>query len=407
MNFELTLEQKEAKIRFRKFVDKYVVPNAATYDRLEETPLELIKAMANEGYLSALIPSKYFAKAAESNNRDDRGENIDDDSCANISKEMDSLTWGLLCEEIGHASGSLVSLLTVHSMVIQALLKWGTEAQRSHWLPLLATGEVIGGFGLTEVKTGSDAKNAQTTAVQDGDSYIINGQKKWISFGQVARLFLILAQVDGKATAFLIEREREGFSTEPIKGMLGFRSAMLATLNMNNCRIPASNMVGKIGFGFSHVAGTALDQGRYCIAWGCLGLAQGCVDASLAYSTERKQFGVSLKEHQLIQELIADMITQTQASRMLCYNAAFLKENKDPSLIMETSMAKYFASRTALKVASDAVQIHGANGCSDSYPVERHFRDAKIMEIIEGSNQMQQIIISRYGYQRYLSSQSK
>ncbi len=369
MNFELTEQQKESKIRFRQFVDKYIVPNASAYDRSEQTPIELIKAIAQEGYLGALVGEK-----------------------------MDPLTWGVLCEEIGHASGSLVSLLTVHSMVIQALAKWGTAEQKNQWLPYLETGKIIAGFGLTEVKTGSDARNAQTTAVKDGESYILNGQKKWISFGQVANLFLILAQVEGKATAFLVEREREGFSTTPIKNMLGFRSAMLASLEMNNCRIPASNMVGRIGFGFSHVAGTALDQGRYCIAWGCLGLAQGCVDASLAYSTERKQFGVSLKEHQLIQELVADMVTQTQAARMLCYHAAYLREIKDPSVIMETSMAKYFASRVALKVASDAVQIHGANGCSDAYPVERHFRDAKIMEIIEGSNQMQQIIISRYAY---------
>ncbi|MBF0468716.1 MAG: acyl-CoA dehydrogenase family protein [Desulfamplus sp.] len=380
--------------------------------------------MAEEGYLGALVPADYAGKKRddeavtgkvstlsliETSKVDTRSltESTDSTNLTGEHKEMDALTWGLLCEEVGHASGSLVSLLTVHSMVIQAIVKWGTQEQRNHWLPRLASGEVIGGFGLTEVKIGSDARNAQTTATLDGDSYILNGQKKWISFGQVADLFLILAQVEGKATAFLVEREREGFSTEPIKGMLGFRSAMLAGLDMDNCRIPARNMVGKTGFGFSHVAGTALDQGRYCIAWGCLGLAQGCLDASLEYSSERKQFGVPLKEHQLIQELIADMITQTQAARMLCYNAAFLKENKDPSLIMETSMAKYFASRTALKVASDAVQIHGANGCSDTYPVERHFRDAKIMEIIEGSNQMQQIIISRYGYQRYQAALPK
>jgi len=396
MNFELTAEQQEAKIRFRKFVAKNIAPHASEYDRCEETPIELINAMAQEGYLGALVPARYADQEVVYGSIESKS-----------SHEMDPLTWGLLCEEVGHASGSLVSLLTVHSMVIQSLLKWGTEAQRNCWLPPLSSGKVIGGFGLTEIRIGSDARNGETTAVQDGDFYVLNGQKKWISFGQVANLFLILAQVEGKSTAFLVERERKGFSTEPIKGMLGFRAAMLAELKMDNCRIPASNMVGKIGFGFSHVAGTALDQGRYCIAWGSLGLAQGCVDASLAYSTERKQFGVSIKEHQLIQEMVADMITKTQAARMLCYNAAFLKENQDPSLIMETSMAKYFASRTALKCGSDAVQIHGANGCSDRYPVERHFRDAKIMEIIEGSNQMQQIIISRYGYQRYLSSQPK
>ncbi|MBF0210007.1 MAG: acyl-CoA dehydrogenase family protein [Desulfamplus sp.] len=396
MNFELTPEQRDAQIKFRQFVDRYVAPNAAEYDRNQRTPIELVKIMADEGYLGALVPSTYLTKQDDTSNQ-----------AANKMQEMAPLTWGILCEEVGKASGSLVSLLTVHSMVIQTLIKWGTKEQRDKWLPLLATGKVIGGFGLTEAKVGSDAKNAQTTAIKDGDNYILNGQKRWISFGQVANLFLILAQVDGKATAFLVEREQDGFSTEPITGMLGFRSAMLATLNMENCQIPASNMVGKIGFGFSHVAGTSLDQGRYCIAWGCVGIAQGSLEASLSYSTQRKQFGVSLKEHQLIQELVADMITQTQAARMLCYNAAFLRQSKDPSVIMETSMAKYFASRTALKVASDAVQIHGANGCSDSYPVERHFRDAKIMEIIEGSNQMQQIIISRYGYQKYLSNQPK
>ncbi len=380
---ELNAAQKAAQVKFREFVYQHITPTAAECDRLQETPIELIQTMVKEGYLGAMVPKQYGGEG------------------------MDALTWGLLCEEVGHESASLLSLLTVHTMVIQALIKWGSEELRNHWLPRLANGETIGGFGLTEIKTGSDARNTATVAVADGggggggDGYRLNGRKRWISFGQISNLFLILGQVEGQPTAFLVERERDGFSSEPISGMMGFRSAMLAELHMDDCWIPANNIMGRPGFGFSHVIGTALDQGRYCIAWGCLGLAKGCLDASLAYTAEREQFGVSIKEHQLIQEMIADMITQTQAARMLCYNAACLKEKGDPSLIMETSMAKYFASRAAVKIAGDAVQIHGANGCSDQYPVERYFRDAKIMEIIEGSNQMQQIIISKYGYQRY------
>ena len=225
-----------------------------------------------------------------------------------------------------------------------------------------------------------------------------DGRKRWISFGHSANLFLILAKADGKAAAFLVERGTDGFSTEPITGMLGFRSANIADVHLRGCRVPGDHLVGRIGFGFSHVASAALDHGRYCIAWGCLGLSQAALEASLDYTNTRTQFGALLKTHQLIQEMIADMFTQISAGRMLCYRAAYLKAQGDPKLIMETSIAKYFTSRMAVKVALDAVQIHGANGCSDAYPVQRYLRDAKVMEIIEGSNQMQQIIISKHGY---------
>jgi alkylation response protein AidB-like acyl-CoA dehydrogenase len=176
---------------------------------------------------------------------------------------------------------------------------------------------------------------------------------------------------------------------------------MIAKVFMNECRIPAENLVGRVGFGFSHVASTALDHGRYCVAWGCLGLGQACLDACLSYTSERKQFGSFLKGHQLIQQMIAEMITNLKAARLLCYHAGYLKDKGDPSLIMETSIAKYFASRMVNKIADDAVQIHGANGCSSDYPVQRYLRDAKIMEIIEGSTQMQQIIIAKSGYHNF------
>lgn len=383
MDLELSPAQQQARAAFRAFADSQIAPFAEQHDREQRMPQSLIDEVARLGYLGGVVPAQYGGAG------------------------MDTLTWGLLCEEIGRASASLLSLFTVHGMVAQALIKWGTDAQRERWLPRLATGELIGAFGLTEPNIGSDASNIESTAVLDGEQWIVNGHKRWISFGQSGTLFLIIAKVDGKATAFLVERSTAGFSTEAITGMLGFRSAMLADVYLDNCRIPKENLLGRPGFGFSHVAGAALDHGRYCIAWGCLGLAQAGLDASLAYTTERIQFGVPLKSHQLIQQMVADMVTEIGAARMLCYRAAFLKQQGDPSLIMETSIAKYFASRVAVKVAGDAVQIHGANGVSDRYPVQRYLRDAKIMEIIEGSNQMQQIIISKYAYQDHALQQNR
>ncbi|MBF0135024.1 MAG: acyl-CoA dehydrogenase family protein [Magnetococcales bacterium] len=378
MEIELNEAQREAQARFRAFIQAHVTPVAEENDRQENTPPDLIQKLAQEGYLGALIDQKYGGGA------------------------VDILTWGLLCAEIGRASASLLSLLTVHSMVIQVLNKWGSEEQRQTWLPKLASGEVIGAFGLTEPNIGSDAKSIETQAATHADGYLINGEKRWISFGQMARLFLIFAQHEGKIAAFLVERERNGFSTEPITGLLGFRSAMLARVHMRECVIPATNLMGRIGFGFSHVGSTALDHGRYCVAWGCLGLTEACLDASLEYTEKRYQFGATLKNHQLIQEMIAEMIVGIRAARLLCYQAAFLKQRGDPSLIMETSIAKYYTSRLAMRAANDAVQIHGANGCSSDFPVQRYLRDAKVMEIIEGSNQMQQIIISKVGYQEHL-----
>jgi len=373
----LSEAQRQARDGFRAFVDEYVMPVADEHDRQQATPPELIERMAKMGYLGGIVPAQYGGGG------------------------MDALTWGLLCEEVGRGSASLLSLLTVHGMVCQALIKWGTDAQRQRWLPLLATGERIGAFALTEPNVGSDAASIESTATAEGENWRIDGRKRWISFGQAANLLLVIAKVEGKAAAFLVERGTEGFSTEPITGMLGFRAAMLADVFLDGCRVPGDHLVGRVGFGFSHVAGAALDHGRFCVAWGCLGLARGALEASLAYTSERKQFGAPLKNHQLIQELVADMITQVGAARALCRQAAALKQAGDPALIMETSIAKYFTSRVAVKAASDAVQIHGANGCSDRYPVQRYLRDAKIMEIIEGSNQMQQIIIAKHGYHAF------
>jgi glutaryl-CoA dehydrogenase (non-decarboxylating) len=378
INFDLTIEQKSAQTQFKNWFDEHIAPFADQLDEQQETPAELIETLAKVGYLGALVPKKYGGS------------------------EMDHLTWGLLCEEIGRTNASLLSLFTVHSMMIQAILKWGTDDQKNKWLPKLATGEVIGAFGLTEPNIGSDARHIESAAIkQDDGSYILNAQKRWISFGGTATLFVIFAQVDNQPAAFLVERSMNGFKSETIKGMLGFRSANIANISIKDVHIPASHVLGRPGFGFSHIASSALDQGRYCIAWGCVGLAQASLEASMSYAGSRHQFGKPIVEHQLIQEMLTEMIVQTKAARMLCLNAAYLKIKGEPALIMETSTAKYFASRVAVMASNSAVQIHGANGCSADYPVQRFFRDARIMEIIEGSTQMQQIIIARAGFQQH------
>ena len=380
MQIELTDTERASRDKFRAFTREFVLPYAREFDRAEEIPDELIQELGKRGYLGALVPEKYGGQG------------------------MDSLTWGLLCEEIGRGSASLVSLLTVHSMVIQGLNRWGSEEQKAHWLPKLASGKTIGAFALSEPDIGSDAAHCKTEARVDGEDYLLSGEKRWISFGQIADLFLVLGGVDEQSTAFLVESDSSGFERRPISGMMGFRSAMLASLHLDGCRVPEANLVGRPGFGFSHVAGTALDHGRFCIAWGALGLIEACISASLDYAETREQFGSPLKDHQLVKAMIADMLVQSRAARLMCYNAAGLKERGSPSLIMETSIAKYFSSRAAVQVALDAVQIHGANGCTEDYPVARYLRDAKVFEIIEGSNQIQQIIIAKYGHQEHARS---
>ncbi|MBW4434629.1 MAG: acyl-CoA dehydrogenase family protein [Pelatocladus maniniholoensis HA4357-MV3] len=380
MHIELTPQQKDSKITFRKFVDEEIIPYADKADREEHTPKILIDKLAQQGYLSAILPKNNFGIG------------------------MDMITYGMLNEEIGRGCSSLRSLLTVHSMVSHAIVKWGSKLQKEYWIPKLASGEAIGAFCLSEPNVGSDANKVETTAKFAGDCYLLNGKKKWITYGQIAEIFLIFAKCEGQSTAFIVERDTPGLSVKPIVGILGTRASMLAELNLENCKISKNNIVGKQGFGFSHVASLALDYGRYSVAWGSVGIAQACLEACVQYTNQRKQFDAYLKSHALIRQMITEMLTNVKAARLLCYQAGYLKDVSNPRSIMETSIAKYFASIIANKAANDAVQIHGGNGCSSDYSVQRYFRDAKVMEIIEGSTQMQQITIADYAYQENLSN---
>lgn len=375
MTMELTRQQQESQEDFRAFVQAEIQPEADRYDREERVPLEIIQRMARRGYLGAIIPREYGGS------------------------EMDMVTFGLLNEAIGRGCSSLRSLLTVHSMVAYAILRWGSSEQKARWLTRLASGETIAAFGLSEPEVGSDAKNIKTTATPDEHGYRLLGRKKWMTYGQIAHLFLIFARNGSNISAFLVERETAGFAVNPIFGLLGTRASMVAELLLEDCWIPAENLLGGRGFGLASIASSALDIGRYCVAWGSVGIIRACLEDSLLYSSQRQQFGASLNQHQLIQKMLTEMITNLSAARLLCLQAGLTKQQGDPATIMQTWIAKYFASVNAVQAANDAVQIHGANGCSSDYSVQRYMRDARIMEIIEGSTQIQQITIAGMGYQ--------
>lgn len=375
MLLELNDTQKAYQAQFRAFVDQHIVPVANELDQEESTPQALIAVVAEQGYLGAILPTEVGGLG------------------------MDMISFGLLNEEFGRGCSSLRSLLTVHTMCGQAIARWGTEEQKAFWLPKLARGEKIGAFALSEPNIGSDAKNVQTTAREEAEHYVLNGKKKWITYGQIADVFLFFAQVDDKPTAFLLEKDAPGLTITPIKGIYGTRASMLAELHMEECRIPKSALLGRVGFGFPYVALGALDYGKYSVAWGAVGVGQACLEASLQYTSERKQFDQYLKDFQLIQEMLTEMVTNVKAARLLCLQAGYLRDKGDSRAMNETAIAKYFASRMANKVANDAVQIHGANGMSMDYPVQRYLRDTKVSEIIEGSSQMQQMVIAQYGHQ--------
>jgi glutaryl-CoA dehydrogenase (non-decarboxylating) len=372
MHLEFTAQQQEARNAFRAFARGELMPYADQYDRQERIPLTVIEKMARQGYLGALLSSQWGGVG------------------------MDMITFGILNEEIGSACSSTRSLLTVHSMVSYAILKWGNKQQKVAWLPRLAHGECIGAFALSEPGVGSDIKSIETKAVSHPSHYVLEGQKKWITGGQIADVFLLFAKVQGKLVAFLIERNTPGLIIKPISHMLGTRASMLAELHLQNCAISKDNIIG--GSSLAPVAQSALDIGRYSVACGSVGIAQACLDATLDFTSKRKQYGTALKEHQLIRRMVTDMVTQVKAARLLCYSAGYLKDQGSPDAFFETFIAKYFASTAAMKIANDAVQIHGALGCSDESSVQRYLRDAKVMEIIEGSTQIQQISIAEYAY---------
>ncbi len=372
----LTPEQAAARGAFRAFFEARVAPFANRFDADECLPVDLIRSLGREGYLGAAVPAAYGGA------------------------EMDAPTFGLLCEECGRASASVLALLTTQAMVGRVVARFGSAAQKERWLPAIAAGETTAAFCLTEPEVGSDAGRLGTRAEPRGEGYLLNGEKTWISFGRIARLFLVVAASPQGPTAFLLERGCKGSGIEPLRSMLGFRAAMLASLRLQDCPVSGEALLGAPGSGFLQVAGLALDQGRYCVAWGCVGLSQACLEASLAYARRRSQGGAALESYQLIQRMIADMVASTGAARLLCREAARLRAGGNPEAVIAACIAKYFASTAAEKNARNAAQIHGANACSDAYPVHRYLRDARVAQIIEGSSEIHQTLIARDAFRK-------
>lgn len=378
------LRQQSIISEARRFADEVIRPRAGDFDREERLPGGIIDELAKKKLLLASLPD------------------------AEGGLGLDPVYYGFFTEEIGKACCSTRGLITVQSSLIgETLLRWGTKEQKAKWLPAISRGEKIGAFALTEPDVGTDASGVQTAYEKSGKEYVINGRKKWTSFAEIADFFIVIASCGAEITAFIIERDRPGIETYPQKGLLGNRATHLAEIEFRRVRIPAENVIGRPGSGFTFIASTALDHGRYSIAWAGVAIAQEALACMATYARKRKQFGRKIAEFQLIQRMIGNAVTKTHAARALCIKAGEMRTRGDCDAVTETTIAKYFTAKVALEVATDAVQVHGGNGCSRLYPVERLFREAKVLEIIEGTSQIQQQIIAKYGLRKYGSQQHR
>jgi hypothetical protein len=366
--------QAGAREHFRAFVDAVVVPRAEEFDRREEIPADVLRAVADQGYLGAVLPASAGGAG------------------------MDMVTLGELHEEIGRGCTSLRNFLTAHTMTAATVHRWGSDEARRRWLRGLASGRLLGAFCLSEHGAGSDAASGAAIATRVGDGYRIDATKTWITGGQIADLLLVFARTERGLSAFLVEAAHSAVKRVPIRGLLGGRASMLAEITLDDCRVPEHALVGREGAG-GLVMTTALDLGRYSVASGCVGILQGCLDASVEQTSRRQQGGALLRDHQLVRRMISDMVTRLRAARLLCRHAGELKDRGDPATVSATWIAKYYASTGAMESASDAVQLHGASGCIDGARVQRYFRDAKVMEIIEGTTEIQQLVIADSAYQ--------
>jgi alkylation response protein AidB-like acyl-CoA dehydrogenase len=375
MDFQLTDEQRLISEAAREFADREIAPRVRDNDRAARFDRELAHKLGEVGYLGAPVAEEYGGRG------------------------LDYIGYGLIVEQVGRADSSARTVVSVQtSLVAGSIERWGTEEQKRAWLPRLCSGEALGCFGLTEPDTGSDAASLRTRATRTDSGWSISGQKMWISLGNAAELALIFAQTDPEKkhrglACFLVPTASEGFGSQEIHGKLGLRASDTAELSLDEVEVPDEAMLGEIGDGFK-VAMSALDNGRYSVAAGCVGICDGCVDASVAYAKERKQFGVPLARFQLVQEMIADMVVKRDASRMLVLRAGALKDEGKPNT-METSIAKLHATEAAVECANLAIQVHGGAGYVDDYPVERYLRDARVTTLYEGTSQIQKLIIGR------------
>jgi len=376
MELRLTDAQREARERAQQLVEQQILPAAGEIDRQGRMPPDLLDALRAGGWLGAALPAAFGGGG------------------------MDSLAHGVVTEEIGRACSSVRSLLTAHNMAAQALARFGTAEQKVRWLPDICSGKKIIAFALTEPEAGSAGGSISTEALDSGTHYRVTGTKVWITAGLMADIYLVFARDGDKHVALVIEREQQGLAAEPTTEVLGVRGAALARLCLRSVEVPVSQRLGPVGAGIAFVANAALDHGRFSIAWGAVGVIQACLDACLSYAARRKQAGHALSEFQLIRKLLTEMLLAHTTARALCCRSACLRIQGDARAVMETTLAKYHAAEAAVRVATDAVRLHGANGYSIDYPVERYLRDATVLEIIEGTREIHQAGLASYALQR-------
>lgn len=376
MDFKLTDAQAAVQARARTFAQDRVAPLSRQMDEQGQMPVEVVRDMAKAGLLGGPLPSAYGGS------------------------DWDAVSLAACYEELGRVDSSVRGFMTVHtSLVSQCILNWGSPEQKSHYLPRLARGELIGAYCLTEPLAGSDAASMESTATADGDSYVIAGEKIWITNGGIADVAIVFASYDRSLRhkgicAFLVDTTHPGFRREKMPGReLGHRASDHAHIHFDNLRVPQTALLGAPGDGF-RIAMSALDGGRLGVAAGAVGVGQACLDASLDFARSRRQFGQRLGDFEMIQAALADMAADIDAARLLVYRAAW-KKDAGAKVTREASIAKLFATEAALNAASQAVLIHGGRGYSNEYPVERYYRDIKGLQIYEGTSHIQRIVIAR------------
>ena len=376
MDFTLTADHDAIRKTARDFCQRELVPYLRDWDRAQQLPREVIRKMGAEGLLGVCIPRRYGGLG------------------------FDYLSLGIVSEELERADSAFRVLIAVHlGLNSLALFQWGNEAQKQQYLVPQARGERLAAFGLTEPGAGSDVAGISTTARHDSETYILNGEKMWIGCADIADHFLIFAYTDRAAkhrgiSAFIVERDFDGVTTSSIHHKLGGRIGNVGSITLQDVRVPAENRVGEEGDGFK-IAMSALDNGRYTVASGAVGLIEACLEASVAYAKKRETFGKSIGKHQLVQQKIANMVAGRDIGRLLYYQVGWMK-NQGMRCTREVSLAKWTNCQNAFQAADDAIQIHGAHGYSDEYPVERYFRNARGALIYEGTQEIHQLIQAEY-----------
>ena len=370
MDLALSPEQELIRRSAREFCDREVAGHAREWDRDEAMDRGIVARLAEVGFLGAALPEDHGGMG------------------------LDTVSYCLVTEELGRADSSVRGIVSVNvGLVGKTIARWGTEEQRAEWLPRLAAGDPLGCFALTEPGAGSDPGSLATRAERDGGDWILTGSKIFITLGTWAGLALVFARTGDRVTCFLVRTDSPGFTARPLKGKLGLRAQDTAELFLDGVRVPAEAVLGGEGDGLK-LALSALDNGRISLAAGCVGIAQACLDACLAYAAERRQFGRPIASFQLVQELVADMAVETEAARLLTWRAA-LAADAGARHTLESSIAKYYASEAAVRAANAAVQLHGGYGYVDDYPVGKYLRDARVTTLYEGTSQIQKLIIGR------------